>query len=135
MTKQNGHREKTNRIDVAGNARRTSSIVPNPPHGRRARDCRPVQRNIPGRNEMDDRAGANPVQRYPDTVTARLDVIYRVMNNETFGIRKAAKMVGGRMRLEQLIIEGRVRAEKGNRTAQNGKWLINAADVLKNAKI
>ena len=70
-----------------------------------------------------------------DEKAARLDCIYRVMNKEVFGIRKAAKMVGGRMRLERLIVEGRIRAEKGNRTAQNGKWLINAADVLRFARI
>lgn len=83
---------------------------------------------------MDDLAAERYVQRYPDTIAARLDVIYRTMAKEFFGIRKAAKMVGGRMRLEQLIIEGRVRADKPT-AAQNGKWQINAADVLANIKI
>ena len=35
---------------------------------------------------------------------------------------------------ERLIVEGRIRADKGNKGAQNGKWLCNAWDVLYNAK-
>ena len=66
---------------------------------------------------------------------ARLQTILRLMNDQTFGLRKAEKIVGGRARLERLIIEGKVRAEKGNPTAQNGKWLCNASDVLRYAKI
>ena len=66
--------------------------------------------------------------------TARLDVIYRIMNGECFGFRMAAKIVGGRTRLERLIVEGKVRAEKPT-AAQNGKWRCNAADVLRNVKL
>ena len=66
---------------------------------------------------------------------ARLQTILRLMNDQTFGLRKAEKIVGGRARLERLIIEGKVRAEKGNTTAQNGKWLCNASDVLRHAII
>lgn len=47
----------------------------------------------------------------------------------TFGQREAAKLVGGRTRLEKLIAEGRIRAEKRTMT-QNGKWYCNAGDVL-----
>lgn len=60
--------------------------------------------------------------------------ILRVMNDKTFGFRFSEKIVGGRARLERLIIEGKVRAEKGNQNAQNGKWLCNASDVLRYAK-
>lgn len=63
----------------------------------------------------------------------RLLNIMRVMNGLTFGLRFSEKIVGGRARLERLIIEGKIRADKGNRTAQNGKWLCNASDVLKYA--
>ena len=58
---------------------------------------------------------------------ARLWRIFRVMNGKTFGLRFSEKIVGGRARLDRLIIEGKVKA-------QNGKWLINAADVLRYAR-
>lgn len=57
------------------------------------------------------------------------------MNNKTFGLRFSEKIVGGRSRLERLIIDGKIRAEKGNDEAQNGKWLVNAADVLRYARV
>ena len=66
---------------------------------------------------------------------ARLDTNYRVMNSETFGLRKAEKIVGGRTRLLRLIEEGKIRAEKTNGQAQNGKWFCNAGDVLRYARI
>ena len=66
---------------------------------------------------------------------ARLDVIYRVMNGEVFGLKKASRIVGGQQRLMRLIEEGKVRAEKRNTTAQNGKWMCNAGDVLRYARI
>ena len=66
---------------------------------------------------------------------ARLQVILRLMNGMTFGLRKSEKIVGGRARLERLIVEGKIRAEKGNMTAQNGKWFCNASDVLRHAII
>lgn len=66
---------------------------------------------------------------------ARLQTILQLMNDQTFGLRFSEKLVGGRARLERLIVEGKVRAEKGNPTAQNGKWLCNASDVLRHAII
>ena len=65
---------------------------------------------------------------------AKLDVIYRVMNSETFGLRTSERIVGGNKRLVRLIEEGKIRAEKTSR-AQNGKWFINASDVLRYARI
>ena len=65
----------------------------------------------------------------------RLDTILRVMNGLTFGLRYSEKIVGGRGRLMRLIEQGHIRAEKGNGEAQNGKWLCNASDVLRYAKI
>ena len=44
----------------------------------------------------------------------KLTTILRVMNDKTFGLRAA---------------------EKGNREAQNGKWLVNASDCLRFAKV
>ena len=66
---------------------------------------------------------------------ARLDVIYRVMNGEVFGLKVASRIVGGQSRLMRLIEEGKVRAEKRNSSAQNGKWMCNAGDVLRYARI
>lgn len=65
----------------------------------------------------------------------KLVTIMRVMNGKTFGLRFSEKIVGGRTRLERLIVEGKIRAEKGNGSVQNGKWLVNAADVLKYARV
>lgn len=59
--------------------------------------------------------------------------IFRIMNGEVFGIRRASAIVGGRERLLKLIIEGKVRARKGT-AKQNSKWKCNASDVLRNAK-
>lgn len=67
--------------------------------------------------------------------SARLAVILRVMNGKTFGFRYSEAIVGGRARLERLITEGKIRAEKVNQQAQNGKWQCNASDVLRYAKI
>lgn len=66
---------------------------------------------------------------------ARLETILRLMNDKTFGLRFSEKLVGGRARLERLIVEGKVRAEKVNAQAQNGKWQCNASDVLRYAVI
>lgn len=65
----------------------------------------------------------------------KLDVIYRVMNSETFGLKTSTRIVGGRARLLRLIEEGKIRAEKVNSQAQNGKWQCNAGDVLRYARI
>lgn len=66
---------------------------------------------------------------------ARLQTILRLMNDRTFGKRMSEQIVGGRARLERLIVEGKIRADKVNATAQNGKWQCNASDVLRYAKI
>ena len=71
---------------------------------------------------------------YMITDSEKLLTIMRVMNNKTFGLRFSEKIVGGRSRLESLITAGKIRAEKGNGEAQNGKWLVNAADVLRYAR-
>lgn len=66
---------------------------------------------------------------------ARLQTILRLMNDRTFGKRMSEQLVGGRARLERLIVEGKIRADKANASAQNGKWQCNASDVLRYAKI
>ena len=72
---------------------------------------------------------------YYNADKARLETIYRIMNRETFGLRTAERIVGGHGRLMRLIEEGKVRAEKVNASARNGKWQCNAGDVLMNARI
>ena len=67
--------------------------------------------------------------------SVKLDVIYRIMNSETFGLKKSERIVGGHARLMRLIEEGKIRAEKTNCKAQNGKWFCNAGDVLRYARI
>ena len=67
-------------------------------------------------------------------IQEKFGVIMRVMNNKSFGLRCSEQIVGGRSRLERLITEGKIRAQKGNESAQNGKWQCNAADVLRYAR-
>lgn len=61
-----------------------------------------------------------------------LVTIYRVMNMQVFGYRVSAKIVGGRARLDDLIMKGHIRAEKVC-DKQNGKIRCNASDVLRYA--
>lgn len=67
--------------------------------------------------------------------SVKLEVIYRIMNAEVFGLKKASRIVGGKTRLLRLIEDGKIRAEKVNAQAQNGKWMCNAGDVLRYARI
>ncbi|MBQ1977198.1 MAG: hypothetical protein II225_00445 [Ruminococcus sp.] len=71
----------------------------------------------------------------PTDSSIKLEFIYRIMNSETFGLRKACRIVGGEARLMRLIEEGKIRAEKTNSSAKNGKWFCNAGDVLRYARI
>lgn len=62
-----------------------------------------------------------------------LENILRVMSDETFCKDKAAKIVGGKKRLEDLIAAGEITAEKPC-NSQNGKWFCNAAQVLRHCR-
>lgn len=62
-----------------------------------------------------------------------LENIFLALEGESFCKDKAAKIVGGVKKLEDLIVNGKIRAEKPT-MAQNGKWFCNAADVLKNCR-
>lgn len=64
----------------------------------------------------------------------KLEAIYRRTNKLTFGKSVSAIIVGGRTKLERLVGEGKIRAEKPA-NAQNGKWYCNASDVLRHAKV
>ncbi len=63
----------------------------------------------------------------------QLENIFIVMAGETFCKDKAAKIVGGVKKLEDLISSGAIRAEKPT-AKQNGKWFCNAADVLRHCR-
>lgn len=62
-----------------------------------------------------------------------LENILRVMSTETFCKDKAAKIVGGTKRLQDLIAAGEITAEKPS-NSQNGKWFCNAAQVLRHCR-
>lgn len=72
---------------------------------------------------------------YQGELEERLETIFRVMNSETFGLRTSERIVGGHGRLVKLITEGKIRAEKVNGMAKNGKWQCNAGDVLRYARL
>ena len=67
----------------------------------------------------------------PLSIKQLCSIMYK--NDLCFGKNMAAKIVGGRTRLEKLVAEGKVRAEKTN-NVQNGKWMCNAGDVIFYAK-
>lgn len=62
----------------------------------------------------------------------KLNAIFAATRNLTFSKNIAAKIVGGRYELERLVGERKIKAEKPSLN-QNGKWLCNAADVLRHA--
>lgn len=59
----------------------------------------------------------------------KLDIIYRVASSISFDKETAKKFVGGRYRLEKLIAEKKIRAEKTGPTKMS-PYAINACDVL-----
>lgn len=62
-----------------------------------------------------------------------LENIFLIMEKETFCKDKAAKIVGGEKKLENLIAAGKIEAVKGC-NAQNSKWKCNAAQVLRHCR-
>lgn len=62
-----------------------------------------------------------------------LENILIEMNGHYFCKDMAAKIVGGTKRLERLIADGEIEAEK-RANAQNGKWYCNAAQVLRHCR-
>lgn len=65
----------------------------------------------------------------------RLDLIKMAFEKHqiTFSKAVAAKIVGGEYRLEKLIRNGEIRADKPT-AKQNGKWFCNGADVINNVR-
>ena len=69
-----------------------------------------------------------------EAIKARLcDNILEMMSGKTFGKRVAEEIVGGRMKLRRLMEAGKVRFSKDS-PSQNGKWQVNAADVLRHCR-
>lgn len=62
----------------------------------------------------------------------KLNAIYAATRNLTFSKNTASLIVGGRRKLEKLVGERKIRATKQD-DRQMGKWLCNAADVLRHA--
>ena len=55
------------------------------------------------------------------------------MEGMTLSWKISQKLVGGKKRLERLMLEERVRYDKPE-GAPNTKWLFNATDILENVK-
>lgn len=59
----------------------------------------------------------------------KLSTLYRVASNVSLNKEQAKDFVGGRYRLEKLIAENKIRAEKTGSTKMS-PYAINACDVL-----
>lgn len=64
-----------------------------------------------------------------DTVD-RFQEVLKAAKGVMFSKNIAQSLVGGRSRLERLVAEKKIHAEKTT-DKQNGRWQCNAADVLK----
>ena len=62
-----------------------------------------------------------------------LENIFAIMETVDFGKSLSAKIVGGRKKLEDLIVSGKIEVDKPN-NVQNGKWHCNAAQVLRHCR-
>ena len=66
-----------------------------------------------------------------EAALARIFFIAR-LKVKTMTKTEASKWVGGRRRLERLVVEKKIRQQKTSER-QNGMWLCNAEDVLRHA--
>lgn len=73
-----------------------------------------------------------PLDIEPDQLNL-LSIAFREMGI-TFSKAVAAKIVGGEYRLEKLVSEGKIRADKPT-AKQNGKWFCDGGDVISHLKI
>lgn len=73
------------------------------------------------------------ISRLNEPADLRLDSIYHATRDLYFSKNMAAVIVGGRGKLEDLVGQGLIRAEKPT-MHQHGKWLCNASDVLRFAQ-
>lgn len=59
----------------------------------------------------------------------KLSTLYRVASNISLNKKQAQGFVGGRYRLDKLIAEKKIRAEKAG-TTRMSPYTVNACDVL-----
>lgn len=78
----------------------------------------------------------SPIPSYKNDPGYRLELIFSAFGRHkiTFSKTAASKLVGGEYRLEKLIRNGEIRADKPT-AKQNGKWFCNGADVLRHIKL
>lgn len=69
---------------------------------------------------------------FDETMSDQLNAIYAATRGLTFSKNMAAAIVGGRYKLERLVGERKIKAEKSSLN-QHGKWQCNASDVLRHA--
>jgi hypothetical protein len=62
-----------------------------------------------------------------------LDNILEVASTMVVGKRQAERIVGGKKKLEQLYVAGKVQCSP-KKNVQNGKWKFNLADVLRHCR-
>lgn len=63
-------------------------------------------------------------------MTSKTLLLTRCYKKEiTFSKTQASQFLGSRSKLERLVAEGDIRMEKPS-SSQNGKWQVNAGDVL-----
>lgn len=62
-----------------------------------------------------------------------LDSILDIMSTETFSKDQSAYIVGGEKKLIRLIEAGEIECDKPS-NSQNGKWMCNAAQVLRHCR-
>lgn len=72
------------------------------------------------------------MEQLPDIIEPEqlnlLSIAFRKMG-VTFSKAMAAKIVGGKYRLEKLVNEGKIRMDKPT-AKQNGKWFCDGGDVI-----
>jgi hypothetical protein len=69
---------------------------------------------------------------FDETMADQLNAIFAATKEITFSKNMAASIVGGRYKLERLVGERKIKAEKSSLN-QHGKWRCNASDVLRYA--
>ncbi len=76
-----------------------------------------------------------PVPSYYIKRSEELEIIYTVLRIQNVTLTKtlAAKIVGGRRRLESLVDAKKIRKVKKNENRKNSAWECNAEDVFQYA--
>lgn len=73
-----------------------------------------------------------PKETYSDMLSNEISRIYDATSGVMFSKNMAAKIVGGRRRLEELVGRGKIHVTKRT-NHQHGIWKCRASDVLRNA--